>query len=230
MQISNACIAEIVGKNGYDWIAVDLEHGSFSIESLPSIFRSLEVYNTIPIARLSSNKGLEATQVLDAGAYGIIVPMICNKIQIEKIISKSAYPPLGTRGVGFSRGNMYGDSLKENLHKPVRPIVIAQIENVSAIENIDEILAVKGLDGVFIGPYDLSASMGIPGQFTNKNFQEKLNKFIDSCKKFKIPFGIHVVKPDVEELQKRINQGYQIIAYSTDTYFLMSASKFPINY
>ena len=108
MQIPNSSIAEIMGQSGYDWVAVDLEHGSISVNQLPDIFRALELGNTLPLVRLAEAQAKDCKQALDAGASGVIVPMVENSKQLEFIRDYCRWPPSGKRGVGFSRANLFG--------------------------------------------------------------------------------------------------------------------------
>ena len=228
IQISNASIAEIMASAGYDWIAVDLEHGNISSDNLPNLFRSLELGGTLPFARLSSADKVESKKVLDAGAAGIIIPNILSSLQLTEIIKYSMWPPSGKRGVGFSRANLYGKNFNEYLDFAQSPMIIAMIEDYEAIQYLDEILKVKGLDAIFIGPYDLSASMNLTGEFENKQFIDCLNDIKTKCLKYKIPIGIHVVNPDIKLLEMKISEGFQFIAYSIDTVFLNKSCINPI--
>jgi 2-dehydro-3-deoxyglucarate aldolase len=228
IQISNASIAEIMGSAGYDWIAVDLEHGNISSENLPNLFRSLELGGTLPFARLSSVDKVESKKVLDAGAAGIIIPNILSPLQLTEIIRYSMWPPSGKRGVGFSRANLYGKNFNEYLDFAQTPVIIAMIEDYEAIQYLDEILKVKGLDAIFIGPYDLSASMNLTGEFENKQFIDCVDDIKTKCLIYKIPIGIHVVNPDIKLLEMKISEGFQFIAYSIDTVFLNKSCINPI--
>lgn len=228
IQIPSNSNAEILGDAGYDWIAVDMEHGSISTSQLPDLFRALELNNTLPLVRLAQGELKDAKSALDAGAGGIIIPMVESPNQLEEIIGYSCWPPVGKRGVGYSRANLFGKYFDPNDKVSLKPLIIAQIENIEAVKDIEQILKVPGLDAIIIGPYDLSASMGITGQFSSKKFQDCLKKILNSCKKFNIPSGIHIIQPDINELNKRINEKFQFIAYSIDGVMLSVISKNPI--
>ena len=228
MQIPNASIAEILGKSNYDWVAIDLEHGSFSLENLPNIFRSLELGNTLPLVRLQKGTDFECKSVLDAGAAGVIIPMVESADQLRSIISFCKWPPEGIRGVGFSRANLFGRNFNEYVKEAHNPLIIAMIENIKALDELDRIIDENGLDAIFIGPYDLSASMGLTTDFKNIKFINTINKILDTCTKKNIPYGIHVVMPDPNELNLRIKENYQFIAYSIDAFFLNSVCQNPI--
>jgi 2-dehydro-3-deoxyglucarate aldolase len=227
IQIPSNSNAEIFGDAGYDWIAIDMEHGSISTSQLPDLFRALELNSTLPLVRLAQGELKDAKSALDAGAGGIIIPMVESANQLEEIIRYSCWPPEGKRGVGFSRANLFGKYFDPKDKVSLNPLIIAQIENIKAVNQVEQILKVPGLDAIIIGPYDLSASMGITGQFSSKKFQDCLKKILNSCKNFNIPSGVHIIQPDTNELNKRIKEGYQFIAYSIDGVMLSVISKNP---
>jgi 2-dehydro-3-deoxyglucarate aldolase len=220
MQISNPNIAEVMSSAEYSWVAFDLEHGSFSIGDLPNLIRAVEINKKLVLVRLP-NKNLEIrNQVLDAGCSGIIIPNIKNEIELRTIIKSCYYPPAGTRGVGYSRANLFGKKFKI---KTENPIIIAMIENINSVNRLEKILSVKGLDAILIGPYDLSASMGITGKFKNLKFKSIIKKINKLSKKFKIPCGIHVIEPNNKTLKKYLKEGYQFLPFSTDARLLNHA-------
>lgn len=228
MQIPNSSVAEIMGQSGYDWVAVDLEHGSISVNQLPDIFRALELGNTLPLVRLAEAQAKDCKQALDAGAGGVIVPMVEDSNQLEFIRDYCRWPPSGKRGVGFSRANLFGKFFEEYIEEAQKPLLIAIIESIKAVDNLESILQVKGLDAVLIGPYDLSASMNLTAKFENKEFLHIIEKIHSLSNQYSIACGIHVVDPEHNNLKKRIVEGYQFIAYSVDSVFLSKGSENPI--
>lgn len=229
LQISSPDVAEILGNAGYDWVAVDLEHGGFSQPIIKDVFRALELNNTVPLARVAQTHPKDIKQALDAGAQGIILPMIESKDQLEDGISWSYYPPKGTRGVGYSRANMFGENFDEYVKKfSSKVLIVAQIEHINAIANLDDILSVNDLDAIMVGPYDLSGSMGITGQFDHPDFIRTLNDIFQKARHHAIPMGLHIVQPDKELLENKIKQGYQFMAYGIDAVFLYNAAPNPL--
>ena len=226
-QIPHASISEILGQAGYDWVAVDMEHGSVSVAQLPDLFRAIELGGTLPLARIAESIPKDCKQALDAGAGGIIAPMIKSAEQLTMVRNACCWPPVGTRGVGFSRANLFGKNFDSYKKEAQSPLLIAQIEHINAVNNLDEILQVDGLDAIIVGPYDLSASMGITGKFDTREFIEVMNSIINRCKKYNVPCGDHVVHPDQQLLEKRIQQGYRFIAFGTDAVFLYKSSQMP---
>jgi len=226
-QIPHASISEIMGNAGYDWVAVDMEHGSVSVDQLPDLFRAIELGGTLPLARIAGSTPKDCKQALDAGAGGIIAPMIKSAEELTILRNACCWPPVGTRGVGFSRANLFGKNFESYTEEAQSPLLIAQIEHINAVNNLDEILQVDGLDAIIVGPYDLSASMGITGEFDSHEFIDVMDSIINRCKKYNIPCGDHVVQPNQKLLEKRIQQGYRFIAYGTDGIFTYINSQNP---
>jgi 2-dehydro-3-deoxyglucarate aldolase len=227
MQIPHPSIAEIMGQSGYDWVAIDMEHGAISVHQLPDLFRALELGDTLPLARVAHGNEKDCKQALDAGAGGIIVPMVESAKQLEKVRDVTRWPPAGKRGVAFSRANLFGKNFDEYIEEAQQPLLIAMIEHINAIEKLDDILQVEGLDAILIGPYDLSASMGMTAKFEERRFLDIMRIIKDRADAAKIPCGVHVVQPDVEELNKKISNGYRFIAYSIDAVILENFTRRP---
>jgi 2-dehydro-3-deoxyglucarate aldolase len=228
MQIPHSSIAEIMGNMGYDWVAIDMEHGAIGVHQLPDLFRALELGGTLPLARLSHGKAKECKQALDAGAGGVIVPMIENAEQLIYARDACRWPPAGLRGVGFSRANLFGENFESYQVEAQAPLLIAMIENINAVDNLAEILDVDGLDAIMIGPYDLSASMSLTAQFEALGFTNAMGRILTLCNEKNTPCGLHVVMPDTSTLHERISDGYRFIAYSIDSVFLSISSKNPV--
>lgn len=223
MQLSDPSVAEIMGASNFDWVAVDLEHGNISHHELPNIFRALQLGNTLPLARVAEGNPSDCKQALDAGAGGVIIPMVESGEQLISVRDACCWPPAGTRGVAFSRANLFGKNFDIYKKECQKPLLIAMIENVCALNNLDEILNVEGLDAILIGPYDLSASLGLIGEFEHPDFLSARNKILNCAKEKNIAAGIHVVEPSSCELKARIDEGYRFLAYSIDTVMLRKA-------
>lgn len=222
MQIPHPSVAEIMGQAGYDWVAVDMEHGAVAVHQLPDLFRALELGNTLPLARIAHGQPKDCKQALDAGAGGIIVPMIESAAQLIAVRDACRWPPAGTRGVGFSRANLFGKHFEEYRAEAQAPLLVAMIEHHRAVAELEAILAVEGLDAILIGPYDLSASMGLTAQFEHFDFCATMERIRTLAAAKAIPAGIHVVAPSPHELQQRLDEGYRFIAYSIDSVFLQT--------
>jgi len=226
MQIPSSSIAEIMGQSGYDWVAVDMEHGSIGHHQLPDLFRALELGDTLPLARIAEGTPKDCKQALDAGAGGVIVPMIKSAEQLISIRDSCRWPPAGNRGVAFSRANLFGNNFESYIEEAQSPLLVAMIEDIKAVDTLDEILDVHGLDAILIGPYDLSASMGKTSMFDDVNFCKVIDLIVNKAKSAAVPVGIHLVKPSSVELNKYLSSGYTFIAYSIDAVFLSLSAKF----
>lgn len=216
MQIPHPSIAEIMGQAGYDWVAVDMEHGAISPHQLPDLFRALELGGTLPLVRLAQGHPKDCKQALDAGAGGVIVPMIDSEEQLISVRNACRWPPAGIRGVAFSRANLFGKNFDAYREEAQAPLLVAMIEHFSAIDNLEKILKVDGLDAILIGPYDLSASMSLIAQFDHPEFCAVMEKIRVLAEAHAIPVGIHVVAPSREQLHQRLDEGYRFLAYSID--------------
>lgn len=229
MQIPSSEIAEIMSYAGYDWVAVDMEHGSISFSQLPDIFRALELGGTLPFVRVPKSEVIYCNRSLDSGAVGLFLPDIKGKKQLENIINGILWPPDGIRGVGFSRANLYGKYFSEYKQIASNAFIIPMIEDIKVINELEEILSLKRVDALFIGPYDLSASMGIVGDFKNKEFINTIKYIKKICSRNNTPVGIHVVTPSKKDLIKKVQEGYGLIAYSSDSIFLEKNATKPVD-
>jgi len=229
MQIPHPSVAEIMGAAGYDWVAVDMEHGSISVHQLPDLFRALELGNTLPLVRLAQGHSKDCKQALDAGAAGVIVPMVESADQLIAVRDACRWPPAGQRGVGFSRANLFGKYFNDYSSEAQAPLLVAMIEHHRAVLELDSILVVDGLDAILIGPYDLSASMGLTAQFDHPDFLAIIERVRKLAAEKGIPAGVHVVDPSPKQLNQRLNDGYQFLAYSIDAVMLSSVSIYASN-
>lgn len=227
MQIPHASVAEIMGQASYDWVAVDLEHGSISPHQLPDLFRALELGETLPLVRLAHGHPKDCKQALDAGAGGVIVPMVESAEQLIAVRDACRWPPGGSRGVGFSRSNLFGKHFDAYRIEAQAPLMVAMIERINAVENLESILAVEGLDAILIGPYDLSASLGLTAEFQHARFKAIMAHIKNEARTAGIPLGLHVVEASAAELGSRLNDGYRFIAYSIDTVMLRTVAEKP---
>ena len=220
MQIPHPSIAEIMGQSNYDWVAVDMEHGAVSAHQLPDLFRALELGKTLPLVRLAQGEVKDCKQALDAGAGGIIAPMIESADQLRKVRDATRWPPSGSRGVAFSRANLFGKNFDEYAKEARQPLLVAMIEHIDAIDELSDILKVDGLDAILIGPYDLSASMNLIAQFDHPEFTKVIGDIKRKSESANIPCGVHIVSPSTDDLQEKVDDGYCFIAYSIDSVFL----------
>src|SRR3989338_9997870 len=178
--------AEIMAQSGFDWLAVDMEHSVITLRKAHELIRIIEANNVVPLVRVGENNPVIIKRVMDAGAYGVIVPMVNTEEDARKAVVSVKYPPVGQRGVGLARAQGYGvqfEHYKEWVNK--ESVVIVQIEHIKAVANLEKILTVKGVDGFIVGPYDLSASLGIPGQLNHASVKAACRKILEVSEKFK---------------------------------------------
>ena len=212
-------VAELMSICGYDYLAIDAEHSPVDIEKTFHMLQAIKSGNPDckALVRLSGNSYTENKRYMDAGADGLICPMINSKEDVQELIDSIKYHPKGKRGVGYSRSNNYGLELQNSVSNDNdRTFVCIQIEHIDAINNLDEILSVEGVDAAMIGPYDLSNSMNLTGQFNHPDVEVAVSKMLEKCIEYGVMPGIHIVKPDTEQVKDRITQGYRFIAYSVD--------------
>ena len=239
LQIPSPDVAELMARAGYDWVAVDMEHGSFSPSILPDVFRGIECGGAAPFARLPEAMKQNIKFALEAGAQGLIFPMIESREQLDRAIGWATYPglddwagegqhPAEYRGVGYCRANVFGkdfDAYRAGVAREV--FLVAQIEHIRAVENLESILSHPRLDAIMVGPYDLSGSMGLTGQFDHPDFQAVMEKINATCARMHARMGLHIVQPDPEELRRQTAAGARFIAYGIDTVFLWRSAQRP---
>lgn len=215
--LAHPAIVEIMARAGFEWLVVDMEHSVITIREAEELIRIIALCNVTPLVRLSSNDPVQIKRVMDAGAHGIIVPMVNTEEDAKRAVEAVYYPPYGKRGVGLARAQGYGanfdgyrDWLKDNA------VVIVQIEHIEAVNNLERILSVDGVDGFIIGPYDLSGSLGMPGEFNHPLMVSALDKIKKTGTLSGKTPGIHIIEPVPAQIMERIKDGYSIIAYSLD--------------
>jgi 2-dehydro-3-deoxyglucarate aldolase len=217
LSLAHPAIAEIMVKAGFDWVTIDLEHTVITTREAEEMIRVIDLGGSVPLVRLSSNDSVQIKRMMDAGASGVIVPMVNSLEDVERAVSAVHYPEKGTRGVGLARAQGYGTTFQGNLDwLKNEAVIIVQIEHINAVENIEAILSCDDVDGYIIGPYDLSASMGLHGQFEHPDIVAALKKIREVGAALKKPGGLHIVEPNPEELRSRIKEGFQFLAYSVD--------------
>lgn len=221
--LGHPSIAEIMAAAGFDWIVLDTEHSVLELSEVQALIQVLDGKQCPAIVRLTSNHPDLIKRVMDAGATGIMVPMIKSAADAEAAVSGVYYPPRGQRGVGLARAQGYGNSFQSYRQwLEDNAVVIVMIEHVDAVRAIDDILAVPGVDGYIIGPYDLSGSMGRPGDLNHPDVQTAINQVMEAGHRARKPGGIHVIEPDPQALQQRIQAGFNFLGYSLDIRILDS--------
>jgi len=219
--LAHTGIAEIMANAGFDWLTIDMEHSAIGINEAQLLIQTIDLCDCTPLVRLSSNDPVLIKRVMDAGSHGVIVPMVNSAEDALKAVAAVRYPPAGIRGVGLARAQGYGarfDEYCEWLKESA--VVVAQVEHIDAVNNLEAIIEVEGIDALIVGPYDLSGSLGLPGAFNEPSVLNALEHVEKIAKEKGIAFGCHVIEPDVEEVLDRIDSGYTFLAYSLDIMFL----------
>lgn len=226
--MAHPSIAEILAMAGYDWVVVETEHTAIDVSEVLRLIIAIEQRGSVPLVRLAWNDPIQAKAVLDSGAAGVLVPMVNTRADAELAVGMTKYPPLGFRGVGLARAQGYGESFDEYVkHANADSLLIVQIEHKDAVKNIEEILSVPGIDGTFIGPYDLSLSLGIPGQLNHPDIIAAKRKVLEATLKRGLTAGIHLVHPRsaLQDSRLAIQEGYRFIAVGTDILFLGDSAR-----
>ncbi len=219
--IGHTSVIEILSQANFEWLTIDLEHTTLDLTITQNLIASIQSYNMAALVRVSKNEEVIIKRVLDAGANGVIVPMVCTAEDARRAVEYVKYPPVGKRGVGLNRAQQYGFAFNEyKKWVEENSIVIAQIEHIDGIKNVESIINTPGIDGVIIGPYDLSGSMGYPGEYERAEVKEALEVFKAACKKYNKCMGFHVIDPDHQKLKEKMDEGYRFIAFSTDFLFM----------
>ncbi len=215
--LGHPAIAEIMASAGFDWLVVDLEHSVIDLEVAGDLIRTIDLCGVAPLVRLTSNDQNQIKRVMDAGAHGIIVPMVNAPEEALRAVAATRYAPVGSRGVGLARAQGYGANFQNYLKwQSEGPVIIVQIEHKDAVDQLEAILRVPGVDGFIVGPYDLSCSMGIAGQFEQAEFVHTIKRIHEIGQQVGSLVGMHIVEPDLQQLEQMARDGYNFIAYSVD--------------
>ena len=215
----STAVAELMAESGLDFVTIDMEHAPISIESLADLLRAIRSGDPrcMAFVRTPGHAYQDIKRYMDAGADGVIVPFVNNALTAQAVVDAVKYPPQGRRGVGFARDNGYGIHLMQKLKDANdHSFICVQIEHIDGMRQLNEILDVPGIDAAFLGPYDLSASMGIAGNFKHQEFQDACTRFLKCCQAHDVIAGIHVIQPNPDEVIQRVRQGYRMIGYSLD--------------
>ena len=217
IQCSNSNSVELISKNNFDWSCIDFEHGVYDFSNIQDIVRSIKINKKKCFVRTLTKNTKEISKLMDMGIDGLFIPQIEKVEEVKKIYNSMYFYPKGKRGVAFTRANFYGKEFKKNLRNSNKNLIIGMIESKLGVKNLEKILNTNLLNAIFVGPYDLSASLGKPGNFKTKEFKKSLDEILNTCKKFKIPCGIHLLNNDHNSLKEIKEKGYSFIAFLTDS-------------
>lgn len=219
---SSVEVAESVAGLGFDWLVVDMEHGSAGVADAAAMFIAAERHGCAPLARLPSADPYLARRLLDNGAHGLVIPVVENAEAFRAFARHCFYPPEGRRGVALGRFNTFGDDF-ERYMREFRPILVPQIETRAGVAAAELIAALPEVDALFFGPYDLSADLGTPGDFTTNAFNDAIQRVKAACTNHGKPAGGHQVMPEIAGLKKLVDDGFRFVAYGTDLIVLRQA-------
>ena len=225
LQIPNSFTAELMANQNWDSLTLDMQHGVIDYSHAISMLQAISTTDVVPLARVNWNEPGQIMKILDAGAYGIICPMVSNRKEAEKFVQACMYPPKGYRSYGPIRGLVYGgpDYADEANNEILK---FAMIETKESLDNLDEIMQTPGLDGIYIGPADLSLAIGEKPSFDKPEgdpVYEVVMKILEHAKKNKIIAGIQNGQPEYAD--KMIKKGFQLVTIGTDQRFMTAAAK-----
>ncbi len=214
----NLIYLDILIKSDFEWFTIDLEHSGLTMDQCLNLVLFIKSSsNKECYVRMSDLDKSSIKRVLDFGVDGIILPMVKDNNDLIDIIDSSFYPPLGSRGTGLFKAQEHGDNFENYIKKSYTETkIILQIEHIEAIKNLEIFLKNDHVYGLIIGPYDLSASLGSPGNFKSEDFIKSLKKFEELTLKSKKEMGFHLAEPNPIKLSDLIKSGYTFIGYSTD--------------
>jgi 2-keto-3-deoxy-L-rhamnonate aldolase RhmA len=209
---------EMLAHLGFDWLVFDMEHAPVDIGAVQSLMQASNGTEITPFVRVAWNDIVMIKRALDIGAQGLVIPWVNSKDDAVKAVQAARYPPRGLRGVSPRRAALYGLDRNYLAEADNNIAVIVQIETPEAVENAKDILSVDGVDAYFIGPMDLSTSMGIQGQFDHPEFRKAITRVADAGKALGIPGGI--MCRSVADIKRAVEDGFKFIALGTDFDYL----------
>ena len=228
--VSTPSIVEILGYTGLDFVVIDTEHGPYDTMPVSDLIRASQSRGMAPVVRVADVTHKEIQRAVDNGAEGIMIPCLRSMDDFRKAVELCKFPPLGSRGFIKARGSGFGNeewaegTLEEYMHNSnEKVLLLPQCETREALENIEAIVDIEGIDGIFIGPFDLSISMGIPGQFDAPQFRRAVSRVLTACKEAgKLCM---IFTSSVEEAKAYMDQGFDAVANSIDTIMFRNAYK-----
>jgi 4-hydroxy-2-oxoheptanedioate aldolase len=223
LSVANPQTAELMANAGFDWLCIDLQHGLVDYGDLRSMLPAISTTDTVPFVRVSWNDPAQIMKVLDAGAMGVIVPLVNNRQEAEQAVACCRYPPDGMRSFGPARAAVYGGSgYVTGANSEIACIVM--VETREGIDKIEEIVATPGLNGVYVGPSDLAYALGLPpvGDTDNALHMETVAHILKTCKDAGVPAGCHT--SSLPWAQKRLQMGFNFVTLGSDAGFMMRAA------
>ena len=225
LQIPNSFSAEVMANQNWDSLTIDMQHGVVDYPNALQMLQAISTTDVVPMARVNWNEPGQIMKILDAGAYGVICPMVSNRQEAEKFVQACMYPPKGYRSFGPIRGLLYGGPDYGNQAND-EILKFAMIETKEALDNLDSIMSTPGLNGIYIGPADLSLAIGEEPSFDKPEgdkVYDTIMKILEHAKKNNIIAGIQNGQPEYAE--KMIKKGFQLVTIGSDQRYMTAASK-----
>lgn len=221
--LGNSYAAEVMAHSGWDSLTIDMQHGPVDYLQAVPMFQAISTTDTVPLARVPWNEPGIIMKLLDAGCYGIICPMINTREEAERLVGSCLYPPMGNRSHGPNRARLYGGADYPS-HANQEIMIAAMIETKQAVENLDDILSVEGLNSVYVGPADLAQSYGLPpaADHTEGIAYEAVREIVEGCKRHGVYAGIHV--SSASYALTAFEMGYQLATLLSDTALLSNSA------
>jgi len=217
---------EVMARAGFEWLVIDMEHAPIGVADAARLIRIIDLAGLPALCRLPANDPVLAKTILDAGAVGIIVPTVQSAEEARQAVDAVYYPPRGKRGVGLGRAHAYGrefEAYRSRINETL--IAIAMIETRAGVENVEAIAGTDGIDGLLIGPYDLSGSYGRIGQLDHPDLLVAKQRVLEAAAKAGIGSGLHVVHASEEAIDTAVREGYSFLAVGVDMILLGGAAR-----
>lgn len=214
-------ITEIFARAGVDFIGIDLEHSTISLAEAQRIIAAAQAGGVVCLPRVASHNAQQIQRLLDAGADGVIVPNVSTRAQVERLVEWCKYPPVGARSYGVARAHGYGMDFDRYVATwNAQSVLIIQVESLQAVEAAEEFVAHEALDGVMVGPYDISGSMGIPGRLDHPRVTAACARVIEACRRHGKACGTHLIEPDEARVRAAFASGYTFVVLASDVFVL----------
>lgn len=223
-------IGRLAAEAGAEFVIYDMEHTGWSVETIRRLIATTRAANTVPMVRVPATEYHFIARVLDMGSMGIMMPMVESADQAQKLVDCARYPPVGRRGAAFTIAHddyTGGDIGAKISSANTETLLIAQIETAEGLENVEKIAAVPGLDLLWIGQFDLTNFLGIPGQFDHPKFLAAVDRIVTAGRSNGKPVGYMVLSPD--DAAVRLRQGFRCLAYGGDLWLYQQALRAGIN-
>jgi len=222
ISVDSVFTSEIMANAGFDWLCLDMQHGMLDYNDIRQLLPAISTTDTIPFVRVPWNEPYEIMKVLDAGAYGVVVPLVNNRAEAEQAVGACRYPPEGSRSYGPARALIYaGSGYTQEANNEIACVVM--IETRESLENLDDIMSTPGVDGIYIGPSDLAFALGLLPGTTEPEHEETITRILSAAQKHGIAAGIHT--GNANQSRKYLDMGFHMVTLGTDRHFMDRMAK-----